>query len=103
MGEGGGLTSADFTTRATRRAKGTTAKLVIIRPYFFVASKKKTAAAAVPAMATAATATAVAVAVASAMAMLSWVSGCAPWLLHGPLSDHKETKERSSLLPRGRQ
>lgn len=41
----GGLTSADFTTRAPRRAKGTTTKLVIIRPYFFVASKKKTAAA----------------------------------------------------------
>jgi len=40
-----GVNIADFTTRATRaRARRTTAKLVIIRPYFFVASKKKTAA-----------------------------------------------------------
>lgn len=41
--EGGGWQRGRvYDSRSTRRAKGATAKLVIIRPYFFVASCEKT-------------------------------------------------------------
>lgn len=55
------------------RAKGTTAKLVIIRPYFFVVVQEEDG---------------------PRTSMATAVRG--PRSIHGPLSDHKETKERSS-------
>jgi len=83
-GTGRGLTSADFTTRATRRAKGTTARNSLLSDRtssWRSRGRRRRRAAVIP----------------------SWPCG-GPGRGHGPLSGHKETKERPyPLLPHVRQ